>query len=53
MELLSNELRLDLPEHCVSIGYSPAMCEGKVYHSNVLMLGIAQQSNKAACTSAK
>ena len=36
---------------CVSFGYSPAIYPGRVYHNNVLMLGIAQQSNKAFCTS--
>ena len=51
--MLSNVLGLDLPQQCVSIGYSPAMYEGRVYDNNVLMLGIAQQNNKAACTSAK
>ena len=45
--------KYDLPQQCVSIGYVPAMFSGRVYHNNVLMLGIAQQSNKAACISAK
>ena len=46
-------LRLDLAQQCVSLGYSPAMYKGRVYHNNVFMLGLAQESNKAAWTSAK
>ena len=46
-------MRLDIPQECVSTGYSSAMFWGRVYLSNVLMLGIAQQNNKAACISAK
>ena len=52
-ELPSIVLRLDLPQHCVSIGYRPAMYYGRVYHNNVLMLGIAQKCSKATCTPAK
>ena len=51
-ELLSNVKRLDLPQQCVSTVYVSAMFLGRVYHNKVLTLGIAQQCNKAACTSA-
>ena len=53
LELLCSVKRLESPQQCVRIGHNPAMYQSRVYHNNVLMLGVAQQSNNVAYTSAK
>ena len=38
-------IALDLPQLSVWIGYSSSIFSGRIYHSNVIILGIIQQSN--------